>query len=130
MMIEGTVMPNPAKHILLVEDDVELQRTFSDLLTAEGYSVQVVNSGKAALTALAQKQPNVMLLDIMLPGGMNGLDVLKWVRTSSENQQLPVIIFTNLSGEEKTAKEYGATSYVMKAETPSEELISLIKHLA
>ncbi len=129
-MDEGCTMPDATKHILLVEDDEVLQQTFSDLLTSEGYSVQVVATGKAALTALAARQPNLLLLDIMLPGGMNGLDVLKWVRKSSANPQLPIVIFTNLSGEEETAKEYGATSYVHKADTPSDELLKLIKHLA
>lgn len=122
-------MPNATKHILLVEDDPELQRTFTDLLATEGYMTQVVSTGKAAITAIQQKQPDLMLLDIMLPGGMNGLDVLKWVRKSSVNPHLPIVIFTNLTGEEKAAKEYGATSYVHKADTPSDELLKLINHL-
>ena len=123
-------MMTTAKQILLVEDDAELQKTFADLLSAEGFEVQVVGTGKAALTAISVKQPDLMLLDIMLPGDMNGIDVLKWVRKSTVNPQLPIVIFTNLSGEEETAKEFGATSYVHKANTPTAELVALIKHLA
>lgn len=123
-------MPKAAKHILLVEDDQELQKTFTDLLATEGYTTQIVSTGTAAITAVQNQAPDLMLLDIMLPGGMNGLDVLKWVRKSSVNPNLPIVIFTNLSGEENAAKEYGATSYVLKAETPSDELLKLIKHLA
>ncbi|MBP9819134.1 response regulator [Candidatus Woesebacteria bacterium] len=118
-----------AKSILLVEDSPELQQSYNDLLTSEQYLVEVVSTGTAALTALQKKAPDMILLDIMLPGGMNGWDVLKHIRTQETTQSTPVIVLTNLSSENQVARELGATSYVVKANTPADELLKLIKHL-
>ncbi len=118
-----------AKSILLVEDSPELQQSYNDLLSSEQYLVEVVSTGTAALTALQQKTPDLILLDIMLPGGMNGWDVLKHIRAQAATQNTPVIVLTNLSSENQVARELGATSYVVKANTPADELLKLIKHL-
>lgn len=116
-----------SKNILLVEDDKVLAQMYQDKLAHQGFDVVSADTGGKALTMLKSYAPDVILLDIMLPGGMNGFDVLQFLQRDKKLKNIPVIVLTNLDSERKTAIEYGAKAYIVKTETPLEELIKLVK---
>lgn len=119
-----------SKKILLVEDDLVLGQMYKDKLANQGFDVVSADTGTKALTILRSYVPDIILLDIMLPGGMNGFDVLQFLKTDVKLKNIPVIVLTNLESERKTAMDNGAKAYIVKTETPLEELISLVKKYA
>lgn len=100
-------------HILVIEDEPEMQRGLRDNLEFEGYDVEVVGDGKKGLETLVKKHFDLALLDVMLPG-MSGFDVCKNARTQGVN--IPIIMLT-AKGEEVDkvlGLEFGADDYITK----------------
>lgn len=114
-------------HLLLVEDDPELQTMYKRKFTHEQLSFTIAGTGKDALQAINDHKPHLILLDVMLPGGMNGFDVLQSIKQNPETASIPVIMMTNLSSEEEQAKQMGVTEYLVKADTSLDELVNKIK---
>ncbi len=81
------------ERVLVVDDDPVIVALVRDILSEAGYSVEAVASGAACLRCLALDPPDLVLLDVMLPG-MNGLAVLSMIRTQEETRALPVIMLT------------------------------------
>ncbi len=119
-----------AHKILLVEDDMVLAQMYQDKLSANKYDVVVAHTGSEALTKVRGFHPDLVLLDIMLPGGMNGFDVLQQMQMDQLLKTIPVIVFTNLDSEKKVALEMGAKDYIVKADKSLEELLEIVgKHV-
>lgn len=100
-------------NILIIDDDDQIRISFQKLLTKEGYDVQSAASGEAGLILLIEQIPDVVILDIRLPG-MNGLETLR--RIHEIESRLPVIIMTAF-GTTDTAIEAiknGAFDYILK----------------
>ena len=110
--------------ILLVEDEKSLSEPLSYLLRREGYEVQVVDNGLAAVSAVEATPPDLMLLDLMLPG-LPGTEVCREVRQRSS---LPTIMLTAKDSEVDivVGLELGADDYVTKPYS-SRELLARIK---
>ena len=98
--------------ILLVEDEKSLSEPLSYLLRREGYEGQVVDNGLAAVSAVEATPPDLMLLDLMLPG-LPGTEVCREVRQRSS---LPIIMLTAKDSEVDivVGLELGADDYVTK----------------
>ncbi len=114
------------KRILIVEDDTYIRDLYKELLTNEGYEVDWADNGKAAL-ALTEKLPDLVLLDIMLPGGMHGFDILEAMRHNPNTELIPVFILTNLDSEKKSAMDIGAQEYLVKVNTAPDMLLAKVK---
>ncbi|WP_427870622.1 response regulator [Leucobacter luti] len=101
-----------AQHILLVEDEESISRPLSFLLEREGYRVTVVDDGAAAVTAFQSGQPDLILLDLMLPG-LPGTEVCRTIRQTS---QVPIIMLTAKDSEIDivVGLELGADDYITK----------------
>lgn len=99
--------------LLLVEDDLQLSRGLERALSSEGYTVDAVNTGEAALFLVAEKTPDIVVLDIGLPD-MDGLKVLEGIRTKVPF--MPVLLLTARgSVEDKVAGlDKGADDYLTK----------------
>lgn len=110
--------------ILLVEDEKSLSEPLSYLLRREGYEVQVVDNGLAAVSAVEAAPPDLMLLDLMLPG-LPGTEVCREVRQRSS---LPIIMLTAKDSEVDivVGLELGADDYVTKPYS-ARELIARIR---
>ncbi|HEU5383985.1 MAG TPA: response regulator [Ktedonobacteraceae bacterium] len=78
--------------ILLVEDDPLLAQLETDILAAHGYTVTQVESGELALKAFRETAPDLVLLDLDLPGAVNGWDVLRGLRTYAGTSTTPVLL--------------------------------------
>jgi two-component system sensor histidine kinase/response regulator len=89
-------------HILLVEDDASLARLEVGFLTAQGYVVTLVENGELALNVLREIVPDLVLLDLDLPGAVNGWGVLKALRADAGTSATPVL----LTSAEATAQKH------------------------
>lgn len=109
----------PKKQILVVEDDDDILELLNYNLRKEGYLVGSVNSGEDALKIAAKKLPDLILLDIMLPG-IDGFEVCRTLKSGHETGNIPVIMLT-AKGEEidiVTGLELGADDYIPKPFSP------------
>ncbi|OGG20716.1 hypothetical protein A3D03_05515 [Candidatus Gottesmanbacteria bacterium RIFCSPHIGHO2_02_FULL_40_13] len=114
------------KKILVVEDDVSLLKAYREMFKPEEFQMIEASNGQDGIARVNEEKPDVILLDIMLPGGMNGFDVLEQLKKNSATKQIPVIVTTNLDTEEKVAKTIGARDYLVKANTTKDEIIKLV----
>ncbi len=103
------------KKILIVEDEESLLRLESILLTSKGYDVKGVPNGQAALEAIASHQPDLILLDIMLPE-IDGFEVCRRIKTAKDTSHIPVIMLTAKKCQDDFARgqEVGADWYITK----------------
>jgi DNA-binding response OmpR family regulator len=111
-------MTEPTPCLLLVDDDAQLAAMLHEFMELHGFNVVVVGDGETALNRLAEIQPDLLILDVMLPG-MNGFDVLEKLR---QTHDLPVIMLT-ARGEEPDrilGLMRGADDYLPKPFNPLE----------
>jgi two-component system cell cycle response regulator len=113
--------------ILVIEDDQKLQDMYRNLLQHEGFEPVVAGNGPEGLSVLSKNICDLILLDIMLPGGMNGFDILMRLKQNEATKQIPVIVMTNLDSERETGIDMGATDYIIKADIDPQDLIRKIK---
>ena len=116
------------KKILFIEDEAALQKTIGDILREEGYEVVSALDGETGLRLAQQKNPDLILLDLILPK-MHGLDLLAKLRENEETKDIPVIVLTNIEdvqGIEK-AISLGARAYLVKSDYKLDEVIRKIK---
>ncbi len=106
------------KSVLVVEDEVELVRVLRDYLEGAGFHVQSAGDGAAALSIFHHQPPDVVLLDLNLPG-MDGLDVAREIRRSSE---VPILMLTARveEADRLVGLELGADDYIPKPFSPRE----------
>jgi two-component system, OmpR family, phosphate regulon response regulator PhoB len=103
------------ERILVVEDEADLSSSLAYALRANGYEVQIADRGELAVRALDAFQPDLVLLDIMLPD-MSGLEICRKVRNSGDSQQPAVVILSARVQEidRVVGFEVGADDYVVK----------------
>lgn len=103
------------KEILIVEDEESLLKLESLLLTTRGYKVQGVGNGQEALDCVANRKPDLMLLDIMLPG-VDGFEVCRQIKTEESTKHIPVIMVTAKKSREdmERAERVGADWFITK----------------
>ena len=106
---------SPRERVLVVEDEVDLSSSLAYALRAHGYEAQVADRGEAALRALVAFQPDLILLDIMLPD-MSGLEICRKVRGEAAKPQPAVVILSARVQEidRVVGFEVGADDYVVK----------------
>lgn len=104
-----------AKKILIVEDERDISRMLEYNLRKEGYATLLAADGPSGAALAARERPDLVLLDIMLPG-VDGLEVLKRLRFDSKTASLPVILLTAKSEEtdKVVGLELGADDYITK----------------
>ena len=110
-----------AKHVLVVDDEVHVQNLLRLYLERSGYEVETCGDGEEALSALERRQPDLVLLDLMLPG-INGLELCRQLRGESD---LPIIMLTARSTERDRLRGLrdGADDYVTKPFSPQEVVL-------
>jgi two-component system phosphate regulon response regulator PhoB len=103
------------KSILVVDDEKDLQKLLEYNLKKEGYEVLVSGSGKSGLELARLKKPDLVILDLMLPG-IGGLDVCRLLQSHERTRSIPVLILTARSSEADhvSGLELGAVDYLTK----------------
>lgn len=117
------------KRILIVEDDQFLREFYQELLTQEGYFVDVAAEGETALQKIQQNEYNLVLLDIMLPK-KDGTQILRELKiTPPKTAHLTIVVLTNL-GQDAVIKEcfnLGAEGYLIKSAMNPEQVVQEVK---
>lgn len=116
--------------ILIVEDDIVLQKSLSEYLSSEGFEIVCASNGEDGIKKAVSEKPALILLDIVLPK-KDGYEVLQEIKASPETNTIPVVLLTNLNGvaDVERALELGATTYLVKADYKLEEVTSKIKEI-
>jgi DNA-binding response OmpR family regulator len=118
------------KQILLVEDDAFLVDIYTTKLNEEGFVVEVAKTGEEALKKLEKIKPDLILLDIVLPG-IDGWEILKKVKADPKLKNIQVVILSNLGRKEEVEKgiNLGSVKYLVKANYTPTEVVEEIKLL-
>jgi len=105
--------------ILVIEDDADIQELIRFNLEKEGYKVTCRGSGEEGLKTLGSMDPDMILLDLMLPG-VDGLAVCRQIRAAEATRQVPVIMLTAKGAESDVVAglEVGADDYIVKPFSP------------
>ena len=117
-----------AKKILIVEDQDEIRRLIRMTVQLEDYEVYEADSGDTGLARALEIRPDLVLLDVMLPGALDGLHVCRAIK-AGPNPPL-VLLLTSLGGRGRIAvgQKAGADAYLLKPFSPL-QLIEIINHL-
>jgi len=120
----------PAKKILVVEDSAITRKLIAKALIEGGYTVLQAENGLAAFAQLSEIRPDLMLLDIIMPG-IDGYKVLSMIRKHDDFKSLPVIMLTSRDGllDKLRGKIGGSNEYLTKPFTPEELLAKIAKYL-
>lgn len=116
------------KTVLIVEDDAMLSRVLSEDIVLEGFDAININNGAEALGSVKKYKPDIILLDLILPG-IDGFEVLRQLESDKETKNIPVFVLSNLdkAPDVKSAKVLDAKQYFIKANTQIETIIKAIK---
>lgn len=120
------------KKILIVEDDKFLIRTYGYRLETSGYEIFRLEDGVDVLALAKEKQPNLIILDIVMPN-RNGFEVLRDLNGDPSTKKIPVLVVSNLSQQKDIdeASRLGAVKYLVKVNTSFQYLKEIIdKQLA
>lgn len=122
------------KKILLIEDDQIVANVYRNKLIVDGFQVEVANEGRAGLQFVTTFQPDLIILDLMLPD-ISGVEIMKDLRARPGLEKLPIIVFSNtyLSNVMKEAWKAGASKCFSKASCTPKQILeaihSLLDHL-
>ena len=113
--------------ILIVEDEADIAELVKYHLVKEGFTARTVSDGKQALELIVRDHPDLIILDLMLPG-MDGLELCRRLRSGSATQGIPIIMLTAKAEEVDriVGLEIGADDYVPKPFSPR-ELVARVK---
>lgn len=113
--------------LLIIEDDQALALAYEKKFTQSGFEVTRADDGRSGVTKVAETRPDIIVLDIMLPGKMNGFDVLRELRLSEDHRKIPVIVMTNLAEEGQSALALGAKEYLLKVNVSLQDLLVKVR---
>ena len=103
------------KTVMIIEDEPEAAELFGEMMRVNGFRVLKIFSSAPAIPMLIQEKPDVIILDIMMPG-ISGLEVLRYMRREPELLSIPVIVVSakSMPGDIKVGLEAGASMYLTK----------------
>jgi DNA-binding response OmpR family regulator len=116
------------KKILLIEDEGSLVNILRERLSEEGYDISVAVQGEEGLHKMQVENPDLVLLDIILPR-LDGFVLLQKIKSDSNLKKIPVIVLSNLGQDEDVSKgkQLGAVEYLVKANHPINSIVNLIR---
>lgn len=119
------------KKILLVEDDKTLSEMYQNKLSLEGFNVIAALSGGEGFQLALQHKPDLILLDILLPG-MDGMTIMKKLRENPWGRTVPIIILTNLNADDniiKSVTEDHPAYYLLKSNSDPSGVVEKIREV-
>jgi CheY-like chemotaxis protein len=125
----GSRNQNEPGPTVMIIDDAELSRqTLARLLRREGYQTLCADSGNQALHLLRQAEPDLILLDVKMPG-LDGLDLLEMLHDNPQWRALPVVMLTAVADTHTVHRslQLGAKAYLIKAAFSVGEMMTLVK---
>ena len=119
-----------SKKILIIEDDSMVMDMYELRLKEAGYDVLKAKTGDEGLTQAKEAKPDLILLDIIMPG-LDGFGVLKTLKAEASTKKIPVLLLTNLGQESdrEKGKKLGAIDYLVKANKTPFQIVEYINKL-
>lgn len=119
-----------AGKVLIVDDDITLRDMYAERLKAEGFEAEIAGNGDEGIEKAKSTQPDVILLDIMMPK-TNGFNALEELKRDETTKNIPVIMLTALIQNENKTRSIagGADDYIVKSETMPGEVIEKINRV-
>ncbi|MHA1228083.1 MAG: response regulator [Candidatus Hodarchaeales archaeon] len=119
-------MNRERKVVLVVDDELDTLELIQTILKHEGFEVWKAANGKEALE-LVEKKPDLILLDVRMPGGLSGIDVCRKLKNDEKFKHIPIIIFSAkiLDNDIRMGLEAGAEEYITKPFS-SKDLLEII----
>lgn len=114
--------------VLIIEDDELMLRMYQKIFIAEGYEVETAANGEEGLEKARETHPTLIMLDIMMPK-LNGLDMLRQLKSIPDIERVPVVILSNLSGtaDIEAALQAGAVRYICKSDYKPKEVFDIVQ---
>lgn len=121
----------PKSKILIVEDETAMLYALEAEFSHGGFKTIPALTGQEALNKLDKEQPSAVILDLLLPGEINGFEVLRQMKANPKTKNIPVIIISNLGDEANIKKglEMGASGYLVKTEHSLETILEKVKKI-
>lgn len=116
------------QNILIIDDNEDVVFIYKKALEQAGFVVQTATDAETGWNMITTAHPDVLILDIILPGKINGFDILEKFNRDPAIA-IPTIVLTNVEGEERTALSLGAKDYVLKEKSTTDQLIEKIRSL-
>lgn len=113
----------------MIEDDPVLHQLYRDALNHHNIMLLGTITGKEGLEKVIADPPDLIILDIMLPGGMNGFDIAEVLKKDPRTKSIPILILTNLDSEKQTALSIGVNDYLVKTDTSMDDVVAKVKKL-
>ncbi|MES2667723.1 MAG: response regulator [Pseudomonadota bacterium] len=115
------------QRVLLIEDEANIAEAMRFLLVRDGWQVEVHGDGHAALARLQQSPPDLVILDLMLPG-LSGLQILTAIRADAATARLPVIMLTAKGqGRDREAAMRAGVSHFMTKPFANADLLAQVR---
>jgi DNA-binding response OmpR family regulator len=123
-------MSDKKTKVAIIEDDMAIVQMYRTKFENEGYEVATAPDGGTGLELIDQFDPDVILLDLMMPN-MNGLDMLKTLRGTPNGKDAKVVVLTNMGDTETATRVYKmqANDYIVKAEMTPKQVADRVKAL-
>lgn len=104
---------NQSKKILVCDDDQGILDVLTIILEKDSFEVSVINQGKGIQKRIREFKPDLILLDIMMPG-IDGKEVTKILKRNQETSKIPIIILSALNNPDQMAQDIGADDFLAK----------------
>lgn len=116
--------------ILVVEDDSANREYASAVLEGEGFEIEAVESAEQALGVLARRKPDLILVDIQLPG-MDGLELTKRLKADPQTEPIPIVAMTGqtMPIHQRAAMAAGCVGFIGKPATPTALMDEVMAHI-
>ena len=118
------------KHVLLIEDEPNIIEAISFILRQDGWKVSTHSDGQRAAEIAATTPPNLIILDVMLPG-KSGFEILRELRAGAETKDLPILMLSanGQAKDREAAASFGANRYMTKPFS-NQEMLEVVRELA
>ncbi len=118
------------RSVLLIEDEPNIVEAISFILERDGWTVRIHSDGATATDAVARTNPDVLILDVMLPG-RSGFDILKDLRRNGATANLPILMLTarGQTKDREMAESYGVSQFMTKPFSNA-EMLETVRALA
>ncbi len=116
------------KKILIAEDEEILLNVLKDRFETEGWNVSIAKDGEETIETIKNSKFDLILLDLLMPK-KDGFEVLREIKSNPELKNLPIIVLSNLGGDDdiKKALALGADDYFVKTQHPMSEIVEKVK---
>ena len=110
------------KRILVVDDETDIRKLLEETLKSKDYEILQAGTGEDALVISRKIRPDLILMDVMMPGDLNGIEATRMLKADVRTKQSKVIVLTSSGTLKELAMDAGADAYFLKPFSPLELL--------